>query len=163
VLQRLTGSIAGVRGSQGHPRLGSPLIRTLNGVSRTRSHRGISAARHTLAGLPADLAPREQQPYTGPAIAIDWTGRPSYGITPNHHIGQLGWLKLTMPPHRSASPATTASPTGTVFTSGDYLRFLAANGYTLAPVEEVITGTRTAAKTYDTYLRDQENPAPDEQ
>jgi ParB family chromosome partitioning protein len=50
-----------------------------------------------------------------------------------------------------------------VFTSGDYLRFLAANGYTLAPVEEVITGTRTAANTYDTYLRDQENPAPDEQ
>ena len=48
-------------------------------------------------------------------------------------------------------------------TSGDYLRFLAANGYTLAPVEEVITGTRTAANTYDTYLRDKENPAPDEQ
>ena len=39
-------------------------------------------------------------------------------------------------------------------TSGDYLRFLAANGYTLAPVEEVITGTRTAANTYDTYLRE---------
>ena len=68
-----------------------------------------------------------------------------------------------MPPHRSASPATTASPTGTVFTSGDYLRFLAANGYTLAPVEEAITGTRTASNTYGTYLRDQENPAPDEQ
>jgi ParB family chromosome partitioning protein len=48
-------------------------------------------------------------------------------------------------------------------TSGDYLRFLAAKGYTLAPVEEVITGTRTAANTYDTYLRDKENPAPDEQ
>ena len=46
-------------------------------------------------------------------------------------------------------------------TSGDYLRFLAAKGYTLAPVEEVITGT--AANTYDTYLRDKENPAPDEQ
>jgi hypothetical protein len=29
-------------------------------------------------------------------------------------------------------------------------------------VEEVITGTRTAANTYDTYLRN-ENPAPDEQ
>ena len=86
MLQRLTGSIAGVRGSQGHPRLGSPLIRTLNGVSRTRSHRGISAARHTLAGLPADLAPREQQPYTGPAIAIDWTGCPSYGITPREAL-----------------------------------------------------------------------------
>jgi ParB family transcriptional regulator, chromosome partitioning protein len=48
-------------------------------------------------------------------------------------------------------------------TSGDYLRFLAAKGYTLAPVEEVITGTRSAANTYDTYLRDKENPAPDEQ
>ena len=48
-------------------------------------------------------------------------------------------------------------------TSGDLLRFFAANGYTLGAVEEVVTGTRTAANTYDTYLRDKENPAPDEQ
>ena len=52
---------------------------------------------------------------------------------------------------------------GRSVTSGDYLRFLAANGYTLAAVEEVITGTRTAADAYDTYLRDKENPAPDDQ
>jgi hypothetical protein len=30
-------------------------------------------------------------------------------------------------------------------------------------VEEVITGTRTAADAYDTYLSDNENPAPDDQ
>ena len=52
---------------------------------------------------------------------------------------------------------------GRSVTSGDYLRFLADNGYTLAAVEEVITGTRTAADAYDTYLRDKENPAPDDQ
>ena len=47
--------------------------------------------------------------------------------------------------------------------SGDYLAIpRTAKGYTLAPVEEVITGTRTAANTYGTYLRN-ENPAPDEQ
>jgi ParB family transcriptional regulator, chromosome partitioning protein len=52
---------------------------------------------------------------------------------------------------------------GRSVTSGDYLRFLVANGYTLAAVKEVVTGTRTAANAYDAYLRDKENPAPDEQ
>lgn len=37
-------------------------------------------------------------------------------------------------------------------TSGDYLRFLAANGYTLSPVEDVIVGNRTADEVYDEYL-----------
>lgn len=37
-------------------------------------------------------------------------------------------------------------------TSGDYLRFLAANGYTLSPVEDVIIGNRTADEVYDEYL-----------
>jgi ParB family chromosome partitioning protein len=42
-------------------------------------------------------------------------------------------------------------------TSGDMLRFLAANGYTLSAVEEVVTGTRTAAEVYDEYLADSGN------
>jgi hypothetical protein len=37
-------------------------------------------------------------------------------------------------------------------TSGDYLRVLAANGYALSAVEEVVTGTRTAAEVCDEYL-----------
>jgi len=37
-------------------------------------------------------------------------------------------------------------------TSGDYLRVLAANGYALSAVEEVVTSTRTAAEVYDEYL-----------
>jgi ParB family chromosome partitioning protein len=41
---------------------------------------------------------------------------------------------------------------GHTVTSGDYLRFLAANGYALARVEEVVTGTRTAEDAYDEYL-----------
>ena len=36
-------------------------------------------------------------------------------------------------------------------TSGDLLRFLQANGYTLSAVEEVVNGTRTAAEVYDEY------------
>jgi ParB family chromosome partitioning protein len=32
---------------------------------------------------------------------------------------------------------------------GDYLKFLAAQGYTLSAVEEVITGQRKADKVYD--------------
>jgi hypothetical protein len=52
---------------------------------------------------------------------------------------------------------------GRSITRGDYLRFLVANGDTLATVEEVITGTRTSDAAYDDYLRAKENPAPDEQ
>jgi ParB family chromosome partitioning protein len=37
-------------------------------------------------------------------------------------------------------------------TSGDLLRFLAANGYTLSAVEEVVTGTRDSEEVYDEYL-----------
>jgi ParB family chromosome partitioning protein len=37
-------------------------------------------------------------------------------------------------------------------TCGDYLKWLAANGYTLAPVEEVIAGDKTADEVYDLHL-----------
>jgi ParB family chromosome partitioning protein len=37
-------------------------------------------------------------------------------------------------------------------TSGDLLRYLAANGYTLSPIEQVITGEREADEVYDEYL-----------
>lgn len=37
-------------------------------------------------------------------------------------------------------------------TCGDYLRWLAANGYTLATVEEVMTGDKTADEAYDLHL-----------
>ncbi|KAA1250757.1 nuclease [Mycobacterium simiae] len=37
-------------------------------------------------------------------------------------------------------------------TCADYLRWLAANGYTLAPVEEIITGAQTADEVYEQYL-----------
>ncbi len=43
----------------------------------------------------------------------------------------------------------TGSTTGAAVTSGDYLRLLAANGYTLSAVEEVVTGTRTSEGVYD--------------
>jgi ParB family transcriptional regulator, chromosome partitioning protein len=43
---------------------------------------------------------------------------------------------------------------GRTVTSGDYLRLLVANGYVLSAVEEVVTGTRTAAEVYDEYLAD---------
>jgi ParB family transcriptional regulator, chromosome partitioning protein len=36
-------------------------------------------------------------------------------------------------------------------TSGDYLRFLAENGYTLSAVEEVVTGSRASSQVYDDY------------
>ncbi|OBJ90337.1 ParB/RepB/Spo0J family partition protein [Mycobacterium asiaticum] len=41
-------------------------------------------------------------------------------------------------------------------TSADYLRWLAANGYTLAPVEEVVTGDQNADEVYAAYLAEAE-------
>lgn len=44
-------------------------------------------------------------------------------------------------------------------TSGDLLRFLAANGYNLAPIEQVVTGERTADEVYDEHLAEASSPA----
>ena len=41
---------------------------------------------------------------------------------------------------------------GRTVTSGDLLRFLAANGYTLSAVEQVVTGTRDSEGVYVEYL-----------
>lgn len=49
------------------------------------------------------------------------------------------------------NPATTNNWSHHV-TCGDYLKWLAANGYTLAPVEEVIAGDKTADEVYDLHL-----------
>jgi ParB family chromosome partitioning protein len=47
--------------------------------------------------------------------------------------------------------------------SADYLRFLAANGYSLAAVEQVITGESTADDVYDRTRQDsQAQPGDDE-
>jgi hypothetical protein len=63
----------------------------------------FSAARHSLAGLPADLAPRDQQPYDGPAIAVDWTRRPPYAITSRQAVTPdnrrtVHWVEVYMRP-----------------------------------------------------------------
>ena len=47
-------------------------------------------------------------------------------------------------------------------TSGDLLRYLAANGYILSPIEQVITGDRTADEVYDEYLAKTTAKASDE-
>ena len=47
-------------------------------------------------------------------------------------------------------------------TSGDLLRYLAANGYTLSPIEQVITGDREADEVYDEYLAETTAQATDE-
>jgi len=42
-------------------------------------------------------------------------------------------------------------------TCADYLKWLTANGYTLAPVEEVIAGDKTADEVYDAHLAESQN------
>src|SRR5690349_1401873 len=59
-----------------------------------------------MTDVPADLAPRNQQPYDGPAIAVDWTRRPPYAITPREAtitekhgiIRWVHWLEVYMRP-----------------------------------------------------------------
>jgi hypothetical protein len=60
---------------------GRILFSFLNAQAAQGVLEGFSAARHSLAGVPADIAPRDQQPYDGPAIAVDWTRRPPYAIS----------------------------------------------------------------------------------
>lgn len=67
---------------------------------------GFSAARRAVTDLPADLAPRGQQPYDGPAIAVDWTRRPPYAVTPREAttttthgvIRWVHWVEVYMRP-----------------------------------------------------------------
>jgi ParB family transcriptional regulator, chromosome partitioning protein len=48
---------------------------------------------------------------------------------------------------------TTCGWTGHV-NSADYLHWLADNDYSLAPVEEIVTGTKDAEEVYSQYLAD---------
>jgi ParB family transcriptional regulator, chromosome partitioning protein len=66
-------------------------------------------------------------------------------------------------PRPGARPRRSRTYYGYSVTSGDYLRFLAANGHTLAEVEEVVTGTRTADDAYESYLRVKEGQQPDDE
>jgi len=61
-------------------------------------------------------------------------------------------------PRPGARPRRSPDLLRVSVTSGDYLRFLAGNGHTLAEVEEVVTGTRTADDAYDSYLRVKQQP-----
>ena len=46
---------------------------------------------------------------------------------------------------------------GRAMGSPEYLRFLAGQGYALAPVEEIITGDRKADEVFDEWLAEQES------
>ena len=74
-------------------------------------------------------------------------GRPVRGSTTFDR-----WVRWRPAPERAPGgtpPGDNRTYYGYSVTSGDYLRFLAANGHTLAEVEEVVTGGRTADDAYD--------------
>jgi len=82
---------------------GRLLFTFLNAQAAQGVLEGFSAARHSLAGVPADLAPRHQQPYGGPAIAVDWTRRPPYAITERDALTPdkrrtVRWVEVYMRP-----------------------------------------------------------------
>ena len=82
---------------------GRILFSFLNAQAAQGVLEGFSAARHSLADVPADLAPRDQQPYDGPAIAVDWTRRPPYAISSRQAITHdkrrtLHWAEVYMRP-----------------------------------------------------------------
>ena len=82
---------------------GRMLFSFLNAQAAQGVLEGFSAARHSLADVPADLAPRDQQPYDGPAIAVDWTRRPPYAISSRQAITHdkrrtLHWAEVYMRP-----------------------------------------------------------------
>jgi ParB family transcriptional regulator, chromosome partitioning protein len=65
----------------------------------------------------------------------------------------LGALEAKTPKDSWRNPAG-AGYWGHRVTSADYLRWLAENGYTLAPIEEVVTGAKKADKVFSQYLAD---------
>ncbi len=48
-------------------------------------------------------------------------------------------------------------------TTGDYLRWLAGQGYTRSDIERVVTVERSAAEVYDDYVADTTKPTEDDQ
>ena len=87
----------------GDSHLGRLLFTFFNSQAAQGVLEGFSAARHSLAGVPADLAPRHQQPYDGPAIAVDWTRRPPYAITERDALTPdkrraVRWVEVYMRP-----------------------------------------------------------------
>jgi len=82
---------------------GRLLFTFLNAQAAQGVLEGFSAARHSLAGVPADLAPRHQQPYDGPAIAVDWNRRPPYAVTERDALTPdkrrtVRWVEVYMRP-----------------------------------------------------------------
>lgn len=64
---------------------------------------GMSAAKATLAHLPSNVGPSDSDGYDQPAIAIDWTKRPAYAVTPRARVTTdkrttLKWTDVYMGP-----------------------------------------------------------------
>jgi ParB family chromosome partitioning protein len=107
----------------------------------------------------------------GPAIRNLVTGLPANGDARAHVVilaTVLGALESRTPKDAWRQPAPIRDITETRWgwetrmTSGDLLRHLATNGYTLSPIEQVITGDRQADEVYDEYLADTTGAANDE-
>jgi hypothetical protein len=82
---------------------GRILFSFLNAQAAQGVLEGFSAARHSLTGVPADIAPRDQQPYDGPAIAVDWTRRPPYAVSSRQALTPdkrrtVHWVEVYMRP-----------------------------------------------------------------
>lgn len=67
----------------------------------------LSAARAALINLPTDIGPQpatDEAPYARPAIAIEWTRRPSYAVVPRSTDGTnintrvVHWVELCIGP-----------------------------------------------------------------
>jgi ParB family chromosome partitioning protein len=104
----------------------------------------------------------------GAAIRALVTGLPDNGDARAQVIilaTVLGCLESRTPKDAWRQPAPVADLSearwGWSFrmTSGDLLRYLADNGYALSPIEQVITGERTADEVYDEHLAEAKGQA----
>jgi ParB family transcriptional regulator, chromosome partitioning protein len=103
---------------------------------RTARHR---RRRHPQGGQRPARGQRQPRPGDCPGAGVGCTGG---------SVRQGPWRN----PAPVREPGDDRIYYGHQVTSGDLLRFLAANGYTLSAVEEVVTGTRDSEEVYDENL-----------
>ncbi len=90
-----------------------------------------------------------------------------------HHRGnRVGGVRVQDRQGRLALPRSQAEEDGDTagryyriygVSTGDYLRWLAGQGYTLSEVEQVVTGERLTAEVYDSYLAATSTPTSEDE
>lgn len=79
------------------------LMSFLNAEAAQGVLEALSAARATLQYLPAEIPPVPHEPYSTPAVVVDWSSRPGYAVMPKNTVTPdkrrtIRWTEVYMGP-----------------------------------------------------------------